>query len=97
MKNTMMTGLKNILKGSMANQILGDFGGFSYQGQNIYAKAVKCKKGCLTLIVDSLEQNFTITAYLPLSLNGTLSQNYIGIFLPNASSGSNPCVGYPAC
>jgi len=88
MKNTMMTGLKNILKGSMANQILGDFGGFSYQGQNIYAKAVK---------FDSLEQNFTITAYLPLSLNGTLSQNYIGIFLPNASSGSNPCVGYPAC
>ena len=44
-----------------------------HQGQNIYAKAVKCKKWCLTLIVDSLETNFTITAYLPLSLNGTLS------------------------
>jgi hypothetical protein len=38
-----MQGLKNILKGSLKNQILGDQGGFSYQGQNIYVKAVKCK------------------------------------------------------
>lgn len=43
MKVMFMQGLKNILKGSLSNQILGDIGGFSYQGQNIYVKAVKCK------------------------------------------------------
>ena len=43
MKIMFMQGLKNILKGSLSNQILGDIGGFSYQGQNIYVKAVKCK------------------------------------------------------
>jgi hypothetical protein len=43
MKVTFMQSLKNILHGSMANMILGDAGGFSYQGQNLYAKAVKCK------------------------------------------------------
>jgi len=37
----LMTGLKNVLKGSLSNMILGDAGGFSYQGLNIYAKAVK--------------------------------------------------------
>lgn len=42
MKIMFMQGLKNILKGSLSNQILGDIGGFSYQGQNIYVKAVKC-------------------------------------------------------
>jgi len=44
-----MQGLKNILKGSLKNQILGDQGGFSYQGQNIYVKAVKCKFSILTI------------------------------------------------
>jgi hypothetical protein len=43
MKVMFMQGLKNVLKGSLSNQILGDIGGFSYQGQNIYVKAVKCK------------------------------------------------------
>jgi hypothetical protein len=43
MKVMFMQGLKNVLKGSLSNMILGDIGGFSYQGQNIYAKAVKCK------------------------------------------------------
>lgn len=43
MKTNLMVGLKNVLKGTLTNQILGDIGGFSYQGQNIYAKAVKCK------------------------------------------------------
>ena len=43
MKIMFMQGLKNVLKGSLSNQILGDIGGFSYQGQNIYVKAVKCK------------------------------------------------------
>lgn len=43
MKVMLMTGLKNVLKGSLSNMILGDAGGFSYQGLNIYAKAVKCK------------------------------------------------------
>lgn len=44
MKVMFMKGLKNILKGSLSNQILGDDGGgFFYQGQNIYVKAVKCK------------------------------------------------------
>jgi len=32
MKIMFMQGLKNILKGSLSNQILGDIGGFSYQG-----------------------------------------------------------------
>lgn len=43
MKNNFMQGLKNVLKGSLSNFILGDNGGFSYQGQNMSAKAVKCK------------------------------------------------------
>jgi hypothetical protein len=42
MKTNMMRGLKNILKGSLSAYILGDLGGFAYQGQNIHAKAVKC-------------------------------------------------------
>jgi hypothetical protein len=41
MKVMFMQGLKNVLKGSLSNMILGDVGGFSYQGQNIFAKAVK--------------------------------------------------------
>eukprot|EP00347_Sterkiella_histriomuscorum_P003593 403363692 len=88
MKTTLMKGLKNILKGSLSNQILGDMGGFSYTGQNIYAKAVK---------FDSLETNFMVTAYLPTSISGTLSQNYVGIALPSATSSSNPCKGLDAC
>ena len=48
MKVMFMQGLKNILKGSLSNQILGDIGGFSYQGQNIYVKAVKCKSARIT-------------------------------------------------
>lgn len=43
MKQMFLTGLQNVLKGSLSNMILGDLGGFYYQGQNIYAKAVKCK------------------------------------------------------
>jgi hypothetical protein len=43
MKVMFMQGLKNVLKGSLSNQILGDQGGFSYQGKNVYVKAVKCK------------------------------------------------------
>lgn len=43
MKVMFLQGLKNVLKGSLSNMILGDAGGFSYQGQNVYAKAVKCK------------------------------------------------------
>jgi hypothetical protein len=42
MKVMFLQGLKNVLKGSLSNMILGDVGGFSYQGQNVYAKAVKC-------------------------------------------------------
>jgi len=30
MKTSIMTGLNNVLKGSLTNQILGDNGGFSY-------------------------------------------------------------------
>jgi hypothetical protein len=50
-----LQGLKNVLKGSLSNMILGDAGGFSYQGQNVYAKAVKCKKFIIKNLVDSLE------------------------------------------
>ena len=42
MKVMFLQGHKNVLKGSLSNMILGDVGGFSYQGQNVYAKAVKC-------------------------------------------------------
>lgn len=44
MKTMIMQGLKNLLKGSLSNSILGDQGGgFNYQGQNVYVKAIKCK------------------------------------------------------
>lgn len=43
MKSNIMSGLKNLLKGSLSNSILGDKGGYSYQGYNMSAKAVKCK------------------------------------------------------
>ena len=44
MKTMIMQGLKNLLKGSLSNSILGDQGGgFNYQGKNVYVKAVKCK------------------------------------------------------
>lgn len=43
MKVMFMQGLGNVLRGSMSDQILGDIGGFFFQGQNIYVKAVKCK------------------------------------------------------
>ena len=32
MKVMFMKGLKNVLKGSLSNMILGDAGGFSYKG-----------------------------------------------------------------
>lgn len=64
MKVMFMQGLKNILKGSLSNQILGDIGGFSYQGQNIYVKAVK---------FDQLESRYSVNASLPKSLDGKLS------------------------
>jgi hypothetical protein len=60
MKVMFMKGLKNILKGSLSNQILGAVGGFSYQGQNIYVKAVK---------FDQLESSYKLNASLPVSMN----------------------------
>jgi len=53
MKVMFMTGLKNVLKGSLSNMILGDIGGFSYQGQNIYAKAVKCNSFLYQIKINS--------------------------------------------
>jgi hypothetical protein len=59
MKVMFMQGLKNVLKGSLSNMILGDVGGFSYQGQNIFAKAVK---------FDQLENQYLINSTLPKSV-----------------------------
>lgn len=42
MKQNIMIGLKNVLKGALSNTILGDNGGFAYQGKNMYVKALKC-------------------------------------------------------
>lgn len=44
MKTMINKGLKNLLKGSLSNSLLGDQGGgFYFQGKNVYVKAVKCK------------------------------------------------------
>lgn len=89
MKVMFLQGLKNVLKGSLSNMILGDRGGFSYQGQNVYAKAVK---------FDSLENQYKVVASLPKSIMKNLTfQNFVNITLPPPTSPSNPCRGLAAC
>ena len=83
-----MSGLKNVLKGGLSNYMLGNSGGFEFIGQNIYAKAIK---------FDTLEQKYKIKANLPLSLNNSLSQNYVNISLPVSDPSSNPCTNTSAC
>jgi hypothetical protein len=42
MKNNIMSSLAILLKGSLANSILGTNGGYNYQGQTLYGQAIKC-------------------------------------------------------
>ena len=74
MKIMFMQGLKNILKGSLSNQILGDTGGFSYQGQNIYVKAVKCKFKEHFKFIQLINWKITIELMLVCQFQSVLSQ-----------------------
>jgi len=47
MRNTIYTGMSNLLRGSQSNKVLGNNGGYSFQGLDLSAKAVKCKCFCL--------------------------------------------------
>ena len=81
MKVMFMQGLKNVLKGSLSNMILGDAGGFSYQGQNIFANAVK---------FDQLENQYMINSTLPKSVvKNFTTLSFVNISLPRTSN--NPC------
>jgi hypothetical protein len=76
MKVMFMQGLKNVLKGSLSNMILGDAGGL-----NIFAKAVK---------FDQLENQYMINSTLPKSVvKNFTTQNFVNISLPRTSN--NPC------
>ena len=87
MKVMFMQGLKNVLKGSLSNMILGDVGGFSYQGQNIFAKAVK---------FDQLENMYSINSTLPKSVvKNFTTQNFVNVSLPKTAN--NPCKKFTAC
>jgi len=89
MRLEIMSGLANLLKGSLSNSILGNHGGYEFEGQNITAKAV---------LFDELTQFYNVTVPIPASLQALgLTTDQVNISLPNATSGASPCMGLAAC